>query len=176
MESEGGVYYPKEAYAGFLLRLIIDLIDISIVLVLCVGFTIGQLHLIPNSESLAYIILITWVLVWFAYFVLLKGSKFHTIGYMIGKIRIVNLQGNPPSLFSLTLRLLFAVLGPLNILIDLVWLLGDPHRQALRDKFAHTYVIKRNAQVVGRGNVVYRRYDIFGMNFLFPEVDSSDLK
>jgi hypothetical protein len=50
MKSEEGVYYPKEAYAGFLLRLFIDLIDVSVVLVLCVGFTTVLLDFILPNE------------------------------------------------------------------------------------------------------------------------------
>ena len=134
MKSEEGVYYSKEAYAGFLLRLLIDLIDASVVLVLCVGFSTVHLHFLLPNESSAFAILITWVSLWFAYFVLLKGSKFHTIGYRVSNTRIVNLQGDRPNLYFLTLRLVFAVIGPANILIDLIWFSGDPHRQALRDK------------------------------------------
>ncbi len=171
MKSEEGVYYPKEAYVGFLLRLIIDLIDVSIVIALCIFFTTVLLLLMADSESVGQVIFVTWLLVWFAYFVLLKGSRFHTIGYKLGNARIVNLQGDRPSLYSLTLRLLFAVIGPINTLIDLIWLSDDPCRQALRDKFAHTYVIKRNAQVAGKGKIVYRMYSIWGLNCFFPEVN-----
>ncbi len=156
---------------GFLLRLIIDLIDVSIVFALCIFFTTVLLILMPDSESVAHVIFVTWISVWFAYFVLLKGSHLHTVGYKIGNAKIVNLQGDRPSLYSLTLRLLFAVIGPANTLIDLIWLSDDPCRQALRDKFAHTYVIKRNAQVAGKGKIVYRMYSIFGLNYFFPEVN-----
>jgi hypothetical protein len=48
-------------------------------------------------------------------------------------------------------RTLFAVLGPLNALLDLIWLGGDNDRQALRDKLAGTYVIRRGAQPLGTG-------------------------
>ncbi len=181
MKSEDGVYYHKEAYAGFLLRLMIDLIDLFIVLALCALSTVLVLliiqmltskdNLIEVNISLAYTILITWILVWFAYFVLLKHSKFGTVGYRIGHVKIVNLQGNDPSVYSLTLRLMFAVIGPVNILLDLLWIPSDPHRQSLRDKFASTYVVKLNAQVAGRGKIIFRRYSIMGWNLLFREVD-----
>jgi uncharacterized RDD family membrane protein YckC len=123
------------------------------------------------SSYLPHIIFVILILIWFSYFVLLKHSKFGTVGYRIGHVRIVNLQGNNPSVYSLTLRLIFAVIGPLNILLDLLWIPSDPHRQSLRDKFASTYVVKRNAQVAGRGEIIFRKYSIFGWNLLFQEVD-----
>ena len=43
-------------------------------------------------------------------------------------------------------------------------------RQALRDKFAHTYVIKDRAVPLGQGAIVYSTYTIFAVNFLFAEV------
>jgi hypothetical protein len=61
----------------------------------------------------------------------------------------------------------------MNWLLDLFWLSGDPHRQALRDKFAQTYVVKRTAIPVGAGKLVFRFYEIFGCNFIFREVEVS---
>jgi len=106
----------------------------------------------------------------FAYFVLLKRSRFRTLGYKLCGARIVNLQGDRPSVYSLTIRLLFAVFGPLNLLLDLIWIPTDECRQALRDKFAHTYVVRFNAAPEGRGTVVYTTYFILGWAFLFPEI------
>jgi hypothetical protein len=70
----------------------------------------------------------------------------------------------------LILRLSFVLLGPLNWVLDLLWLSHDDHRQALRDKFARTYVIKAAAEPAGTGKTVVRYYEICGYNFLFREV------
>jgi len=102
--------------------------------------------------------------------VLLKRSKFRTVGYVVAGAKIVNLKGERPSILSLFGRLLFAFVGPLNALIDLFWLTGDVDRQALRDKFASTYVVKRNAIPAGTGTIVFRTYMFWGMTFLFKEV------
>jgi hypothetical protein len=61
---------------------------------------------------------------------------------------------------------MFGVLGPLNWLIDLIWLSSDANRQALRDKSANTYVVKAKAQAAGQGRIVIRYYEIFFYNFL----------
>ena len=72
---------------------------------------------------------------------------------------------------SLTFRLMFGVLGPLNWMVDLLWLSGDPHRQALRDKLAGTYVVRKTAEPAGTGKIVRRYYEFFGYNFIFREVE-----
>jgi hypothetical protein len=40
---------------------------------------------------------------------------------------------------------MFLFLGPFNYVADLIWLSGDPQRQALRDKFTQTYVVRKKA-------------------------------
>jgi hypothetical protein len=59
---------------------------------------------------------------------------------------------------------------PFNILIDLLWIGNDARRQALRDKFAGTYVIRRGAEPIARGPIRYEYYTILGNNFIFAEV------
>jgi hypothetical protein len=77
-----------------------------------------------------------------------------------------------PGYGALTLRLMFAMLGPLNWVIDLAWLSSDPHRQAIRDKFAATYVVRGTAVPAGSGKIIYRQYDIASYNCLFREVEA----
>lgn len=77
----------------------------------------------------------------FCYFVVLKRTKAGTVGYLVYGVRILGLDGRPARLRSLMFRTLFAVLGPLAG-IESVWIASDPHRQALRDKFAQTYVLR----------------------------------
>ena len=72
----------------------------------------------------------------------------------------------------MTLRLLFAVLGPFNIVLDLLWIPSDPYKQSLRDKVAHTYVVKASAPPAGPARVVYRNYYMMGMSFVFQEIES----
>jgi hypothetical protein len=83
----------------------------------------------------------------------------------------VGQDGQTASWSALSFRLAFIPFGPLNWFMDLLWLSGDPHRQALRDKFAHTYVVKVRAKPAGTGEIIYRHYDICGGNFLFQEIE-----
>jgi uncharacterized RDD family membrane protein YckC len=168
--TASGVYYRTEDYLGVTRRLLIDLIDLTAAfalsaLVVAAGWATG-----PYGEHMPAVTLFLCAAVWFSYFVLLKRSRFRTLGYRVAGARIVNLRGSRPSILSLFGRLLFAFVGPLNFLLDLFWLTGDANRQALRDKFAGTYVVREDASPAGAGAIAIRTYMFWGMTFLFREV------
>jgi uncharacterized RDD family membrane protein YckC len=110
----------------------------------------------------------------FCYFVVLKRSAL-TLGYRVLGVRIVGLDGQSPSLWNLTVRMMFLFPGPLNYVLDFGWLSGDSHRQALHDKFAQTYVIRKGAAPVGTGKVIYCQYFILGGSFLFREIKADSM-
>ena len=171
MEAEFGVYFRREDYASFWLRVLVDVIDLLIFGAICLMLTLPVMLIFTLSKSSLNLILLIVATVAVSYFVVLKRSRFRTLGYRAGRIRIVGLDGRVPSYLSLILRLTFAMLGPLNWLVDLTWLSNDNNRQALRDKFADTYVIKVDAQPAGQGRITLRHYDIFFYNCLFREVE-----
>ena len=169
MSPTEGLYFRREDYAPFWLRVLIDAIDFLVFGAVCLLIIVVWITFWPGRGNSILLALCTVII--FCYFVLLKRSKIRTIGYSIGGFKIVGLDGQPASLFALTLRLLFAPLGPGNWIFDLIWLSGDAHRQALRDKFTQTYVVKLQAEPAGRGKLVYHYYEICGYNFLFREVE-----
>lgn len=174
---EEGVYYRPEDYAGVWRRLLIEGIDFGVAFALSIAITMLLLAAVMPADSesqafadrLTWILLIVWPAIWFLYLVILKRTRIRTLGYLIGRARIVNLKGEMPGILPLTIRLAFATLGPINVITDLFWITGDDNRQALRDKFAGTYVINKWAQPAGRGKVVYRSYSMM-FNFIFREV------
>lgn len=169
--DEEGVYYDLDDYVGAWRRVLIDISDVIVAVVLCCLVLLPLLFLLPEDEHVwTQAFFFVCSAVWFVYFVILKRSRFRTLGYVIGGARIVNLQGNRPSVVSLIIRLLFALIGPFNFVVDLLWVGCDSYRQALRDKFAHTYVIRNDAQPAGHGRIEYANYTILGFNFLFREV------
>jgi len=170
---EHGVYYAFSDYIGVWRRLAIDLVDVFVACVTSVALSAVLLLFTSNDDQLAFGLLVVWLAVWFGYFILLKRSRFRTVGYILARARIVNLQGHTPSVASLLIRMVFAVLGPLNLLFDLFWIPSDSCRQALRDKFAHTYVIRRDATPAGTGRIVYGQYTLLGASYLFQEVRPS---
>ena len=164
------MYYHRKDYVGVTRRLLIDLIDVPVALAISALVVGGAWFFVPDLEDRPGIVFLLVAAVWFAYFVLLKRSRFRTLGYILLGARIVNLQGGPPSILSLLGRLFFAFIGPINFLIDVFWLTGDDNRQAIRDKFAGTYVIKRRAAPAGTGPIRIQTYMFWGMTFLFREV------
>jgi uncharacterized RDD family membrane protein YckC len=169
MRATDGVYYRREDYAAFWRRLLIDVIDFLVVGAACSILALAVWTMFQSGATLDSLLAVCAVFV-FCYFVPLKRSKFRTMGYRVGGVKIVGLDGQPASYSALTLRLLFAALGPLNWLLDLAWLSDDKHHQALRDKFAQTYVVKILAEPAGRGRFLFQYCSICGYNFLFREV------
>lgn len=171
-KSSEGVYFERQLYAGFWQRLAVDVIDVAVIFPILAILTILITDAILPSETLARSIFLLWTASLFAYFVLLKRSNFGTVGYKICKVRVINLHGERPGIICLTLRLAFSFIGPLSFPLDLIWISSDENRQALRDKFAKTYVIKRNAKPKGTGQLIYSNYDLWGWHFLFCEVQT----
>jgi uncharacterized RDD family membrane protein YckC len=165
-----GVYYRREDYASFWRRLAVDAIDFVIAGALAFLVITGLWTVFPALDVTDGFMLGAAAAA-FGYFVLLKRSRFRTVGYRLFGVRIVGLDGRIPGWGSLIFRLMFALIGPLNWVIDLFWLSNDVHRQALRDKYAHTYVIKVSAEPAGTGKIKLAYYEICGYNFLFREVE-----
>ena len=171
--SVQGVYYDRSDFCGVRRRIAVDAIDVvsAFVLWFCACTVFGYFK--PEFPWTLNAFLVSLLLVWFAYFVILKASPWRTLGYRVGRVKAVDLQGGPPSYLAHCMRFLFSVLGPFNFLIDLLWLSTDPHGQTIRDKLAHVYVVRRDAKPRGVGAVVYRNYHILGYTFIFQEVQPS---
>jgi uncharacterized RDD family membrane protein YckC len=172
MKIADGVYFRRKDYAPFWLRVLVDVIDLFTFGTLCSALIIPVLLIAPLSRMTLNLILLMLVAIAFLYFVIVKRSRFRTLGYRVGRVRIVALDGQTPGYTALTLRMMFGMLGPLNWLLDLIWLSNDTNRQALRDKFANTYVVRVNAQAAGSGRIVFRHYHILSYNCLFREVEA----
>jgi uncharacterized RDD family membrane protein YckC len=172
MKAANGVYFRREDYAPFWLRVLVDVIDLLVFLALCVAFAIPIVAISPANRTTFNLLLTTFAAVAFSYFVLLKRSSYRTLGYRLARLKIVGIDGQPPSYPALILRTMFGFLGPLNWLLDLAWISNDTNRQSLRDKFTDTYVVKMAAQAAGHGRIVVRHYHILSYNFMFREVEA----
>jgi uncharacterized RDD family membrane protein YckC len=125
----------------------------------------------PADAPSNAVLLVCWAGTIYWYFVIVKHSRFNTLGYRLARVRIVDVYGRLPSVSALSLRLLFAIGGPFGIALDIIWIPSDRCKQSLRDKVAHTYVVKVNAQPAGPARIVYRQYFLMGMSFVFQEVE-----
>jgi uncharacterized RDD family membrane protein YckC len=166
-----GVYYRRQDYAGVWRRLLVSTVDTVVALAALLGLLLMRKAVMPvGGVSLAVLI---WLVVAYWYFIVCKRSRLRTLGYRCGRVKIVDIRGDSPSSWSLTFRLMLALMGTYSYelgLIDFLWISGDDHGQALRDKLAHTYVVRASAQPVGRGPIVYDVYHVLMWTLLLPEV------
>ena len=163
------IYYHPADHLGVMRRLVIDFVDTTLALTVSTIWGFVAMAFVDDALA-ALALLLGWTIIWFGYFVVLKGSRFRTLGYVVAGARIVNLRGERPGYLALMARLAFAMFGPANYAFDLLWISSDPGRQALRDKFAHTYVIRNNAVPAGTGRITYPTYMCFGWTLMFAEV------
>src|SRR6266699_6085158 len=94
--SNTGVYYEQHDYVSVWRRLAIDLVDVCVAAILSLAVSALLSLFIENRDRVALGVLTAWIGVWFSYFVLLKRSRFRTVGYILAKSRIVSLQGSTP--------------------------------------------------------------------------------
>jgi len=111
-DGRPGVYYSRGDYVGVARRMLIDLVDFLAALALS-ALAVAAAFMAPTAVAERLWLPLT-AFVWFAYFVLLKRSRFRTLGYRIAGAQIVDLTGGRPSIFSLSARLVFVLFGPLN--------------------------------------------------------------
>jgi uncharacterized RDD family membrane protein YckC len=164
-----GVYYNKEAFLGTWSRVAIGLIDLGVVGITSAIFAaIMSVSLPPPTAPALSVIGV--LLIGAGYFVFLKRTAFRTIGYRMFQVRVVDFQGNRPSIFQMVNRALFLALGPVNGMIDLLWVSSDDSKQAIRDLWSQTYLVRDSVEPAGRGRIITRRYGIMGFNFVFQEV------
>jgi uncharacterized RDD family membrane protein YckC len=162
---EIGHYYAAGDYAGLLRRFVIIAVDS------CVIAAAGGLFLFLQAErQFTETVFYSWIAFTYVYLVLLEASAVGTLGFLLTGVKIVTLKGERPSVLRMTFRLLLWTLGPINACLDLYWLTGDDYKQTLRDKFASTYVIRRNAIPAGSGEIRLNRFLFLGYNFVFYEV------
>ena len=164
-----GVYYRRQDYAGLWRRLLAAIVDAIVVVVALIAL------LLSGTASAASVLLafITWLALSLLYLVVCKRTRVRTLGYRLARVRLVDIRGESPRSLRVTFRLLFTLMGGYSSalgLIDILWITGDDHRQALRDKLAHTYVIRMGAQPVGLGPIVYDVYHVLGWTLYVPEV------
>ena len=165
-----GVYYSRTDYAGVGRRLVILSVDSAVLLVLLMAVLASYIVLTPDSESAFHLHSLAYLSMSFLYLAVVSRSRLGTVGYMLTGVRVVSLGGDVPSLGAMAYRSLFAVLGPLNALIDIMWVGGDPNRQSLRDKLAGTYIVRRSAQPAGRGRLRHVSISFLGYTFMVNEV------
>lgn len=166
-------YYDRELYAGIWTRLAVIAID-SIVLGLvgvAAWIPVGTLYVngVLESDPSGYFFLTFLILIWI-YLAPIKRSNFGTLGYRILGVKLVSAKGGRPSLLNLSIRMTMWMLGPFCLLTDLLWFGLDSENQNLRDCYLGNYLVKRNAEPIGRAPVHLTRYCAMGYALAYPRV------
>ena len=163
-----GVYYRRQDYASLWRRLLAAIVDAIVAVAGLFALLIGA----PSADAL-FLAFMAWVALSYVYLVVCKRTRVRTLGYRLARVRLVDIRGDAPRSLRVTFRLLFTLMGGYSSalgVIDMLWLTGDDHRQALRDKLAQTYVIRAGAQPAGRGPIVYDVFHVFAWTLYLPEV------
>lgn len=156
----GPLVYRAQDYIGGFRHLVIFAVDSCVILIMATPLVALFPFLIPP---------LTW---W--YLAVLKPSRFRTPGYWVTNAKIVTLDGQRPSPFRMTQRLVWMLLWcmgwPINFWIDLLWTTIDDDRQMLRDLFAETRLVRNNAQPVGIGRTSRVFYVGLGLALSYARV------
>lgn len=165
-----GVYFKSEDYIGLGKRLVILVVDLSVVAASIVSsLLMGVIASLFFGDVEPLYVLACLIWIWL-YLTAIKASPTRTLGYRAVGAKIITLRGEQPSIFRMTLRSSLWILGPFNLLYDLLWTTVDDESQTLRDRFAGTYVVKAGAEPIGKGEIHIARYTVLGYNFAYEHV------
>lgn len=166
-------YFDEKDYAGPIRRVVILGIDIVALIGLSFAVAAGMFFCRPPgtvdlpASTLPLVLLASYI-----YLTLVQRSRIGSLGYLLTGVRIVDIEGRRPSLLRMTVRLIPLLPVPWSLLFDLGWMLDDPNRQTLRDKWAGTFVVRRKARPLGWTTVTFKRIAFGGLFLIFPEIGS----
>lgn len=163
-----GVYFAPSDYIGAGRRLIILGVDAVTLFLLGWGLSVVWEQWIGDDEGFGTVLLVA---IWF-YLVPLKRSAWRTVGYRLAGAKLVNLKGEQPALWALTLRSMLWLLciTPVNFLFEVLWCGVDGDRQSIRDRIANTCLVKHKARPIGTGEVHLAHYFALGYLLVYSHV------
>ncbi|TWU09475.1 RDD family protein [Symmachiella macrocystis] len=165
-----GVYFKSEDYIGLRKRLVIWIVDLSVVAAsIMISLFMGFFASLTIGNVEPYLTLACMIWIWL-YMTAIKASPLRTLGYRAVGAKIITLRGEQPSVFRMTLRFSLWCLGLNYLLYDLLWTTFDDESQTLHDRFAGTCVVKASAKPIGTGEVHITRYTALGYNLAYEQV------
>lgn len=175
-EENFGVFYEKKEYAGFIKRVVIAVVDLFVIAVFSMACLYVTDYLIYYEDTYYKFNFIFTIILAILYLAVLKRSKYRTIGYILTGVKIVDLKGEKPSIFKMILRVLLILIGPFELIVDIIWLTSEVTKQTLRDKYIGTYVVNQNAVPIGKGKLQNVSLGFMGWNLMYREVKDSCIK
>jgi hypothetical protein len=92
------------------------------------------------------------------YHIGLKSDRGTTPGYRLMGIKLVSMDGSAVTLRRVAIRQISSLLSAFPCGLGFLWVAFDPNRQAWHDKIAGTYVVKKDATLVGKAHVSRSRW------------------
>ena len=164
--SNIGAIYSKDDHIGLWFRILIMIVDsFALFIYGIIVYLLFVMFQLPTNYFLFPVFIGA-----FLYLTIIKASQTGTIAYIMLKTKVVGLDGNPPNLLKMIIRFALLVIGPLEFILDMIWLTGESTKQTLRDKVAGTYVLKSEAEPIEFGVVKYVYLDVLGYAFTVKEV------
>lgn len=168
LPAEHGVYYAAEDAPCLIVRFLVDLIDVCVIVAMVLISSSLMSSWFPDPLIPINIAIWCYIFLCWCYLVLLKVSGVGTLGYALFRLRVVTLRNERPSLIRMTFRLGLSLI--FNPLVDLAAVTVDNTHQAVRDRLAGTYVIRRRATPAGHGPIVRSRLFFMNLTLLYEEV------
>jgi uncharacterized RDD family membrane protein YckC len=164
-----GVVYRKADYPGLFARMAIDAIDFAAVIGVAAASLLTVFSGVEEDATMGRLFLL-FLLLGFGYIGPWKATGLPTLGYLLFKVRLVNVHGERVNFWQASGRALFMVAGPVNYLFDSLWIYSEAPRQTLRDKFSGTYLVKKGALEEYRGKVVRKVLHVMGYRTQVEEI------
>ena len=68
------------------------------------------------------------------------------------------------------------MIGPFELIFDIIWLTQEQTKQTLRDKYVGTYVINKNAVPITNSIIQNVTLNVMGWSLVYDEVKEDHLK
>ena len=165
-----GVFYEQQDYAGLWRRILAWAVDLAFMLFILGGYCYLNFYFF-NDQIMAFkVSFFGSLLIAYIYLAFLKSSKLKTLGFRVADVKIVDLYGNKPSWSTMSTRFMLLAIGPFSLIIDLLWVTGEPTKQTLRDKYIGTYVVRNSSEPKGTGKLQNVSLDFIGWHLVFKEL------
>lgn len=135
-------YKEDEKYGGFIKRLVAEIIDIYIVLILTIPLFIKINEKITKENQ--WILLIFISAIYILYNTILERTKLRgSIGKQITKIEVTDEYENPVTLGKAFIRNIAKIFNVLTLGIGFIICACPPYKQTLGDKISKTFVLNK---------------------------------
>lgn len=168
-DENKGKYFKHDDYAGPYWRLAIISIDIVVLILLSVLFIIASSILMALIDIPLQWFFFAWLFLCFFYLGPIHSMGIGTIGFKLTGFRLVDQNGQRPSVWRTIIRCGYLLLSPSYYLVDALCTCSPYTRQTIWDKGADTVVVLKEASPIGTISLRYSLEFFLGQCHVFRE-------